>query len=116
MDFSTQLATPSHHTAPNDQSPTALTFADTTWASFQRLGKDFLDALPTATADEAAAGWKCVGLAYLACTYDEKDPLQVNAQQVQAPALMRILARKYMERQFELEAEPEQERPPAPAA
>ena len=111
-----QTATPSPHTAPTDQSPTSLTFAGTTWASLQRLGKDFLDALATATQEEAAAGWKCIGLAYLACTYDETDPLQVNAQQVQAPALMRLLARKYMERQFELEAEPDQERPPAPSA
>ena len=104
-----QSATTSPHSEPL---AAGLTFEGTTWPTFQRLGKDFLDVLPTAGLEEAEAGWKCLGLAYLACAYDESDPRQVNARDVQAPVLLKLLGAKFIERQVELEGAARAERGP----
>lgn len=57
----------------------------------KQLGKEFLDALPTATIEEADAGWQCFALAYIgAITLTEQE-------EYQSQILFRILAKKMLE-------------------
>lgn len=61
----------------------------------KRLGKEFLDALPTANLEEADAGFKCFSLAYINGDFNERE-------QLQAEILLKIMSRKLMEREVEL--------------
>jgi hypothetical protein len=63
----------------------------TDWAGLQRMGKEFLDALPTATEEEADAGFKCFALAYLGMEGDEREVFL-------ALQLLKIISRKMLER------------------
>lgn len=69
--------------------PTGLTVA-CTWEEFKRMGKEFLDLLPCSTEDQAEAGYKALGLAYIGL--DGTD-MEVH----QAAMLLRILGRKKIE-------------------
>jgi len=64
----------------------------------KRLGKEFLDALPTATIEEADNGFKCFTLAYLNGKFDERELLQ-------AEILLQIMSRKFIQREIELGAD-----------
>lgn len=66
------------------------------FAEFKQLGKQFCDAAKTANFEELEAGFKCIGLSYLGLG----DLTEVET--VEAPVLMRILGRIYLNRQFEL--------------
>ncbi len=59
----------------------------------KRLGKEFLDALPNATLEEADAGFKCFSLAYL--NADFANDLELN----QAAILLQILSKKLIEKE-----------------
>lgn len=63
----------------------------------KRMGKELIDALPTATLDELEAGWKCFGLAYLGCEYTSP------RDEIQAVALTKMLSRMVGMRTLELE-------------
>lgn len=64
----------------------------------KRMAKDFLDALPTATLEEADAGLKCFHLGYL--------NLEANdLERYQATILFQLISRKYTEREAELLAQ-----------
>jgi hypothetical protein len=65
----------------------------TDFAGLKRLGKDFLDLLPTATLEEADNGWKCFGIAFLECDLKPHE-------EVQARALFSILSRKRLEHEL----------------
>lgn len=65
---------------------------ETDLPGLKRLGKELLDALPTANAEEVEAGWKCVSLAYLGVKLASK------AEEVQAVALFKIISAKVLER------------------
>lgn len=108
-------------TKPVPASPPIATFEKLTWPQLQKLGKEFLDILPTATVEEARAALSCFQSGYLDCRYNLDDPREVLAQDVAAPALLRILSRKYLEHEFELtraehatEDEPVSDAPSAP--
>ena len=63
----------------------------------KRLGKEFLDALPTATIEEADNGFKCFSLAYLNGNF-------TDLEQHQAAILLQIISRKFVQREIELGA------------
>lgn len=76
-------------------STTTINTLQVDFDGLKRLGKDFLDALPTANIEEADAGFKCFSLAYLNGNFDKRD-------QHQAAILMQIISRKYVMREIEL--------------
>lgn len=63
----------------------------------KKLGKQFLDALPTANAEEAEAGWKCFVLAWLNCEYSRP------GEEIQGEALLRIMSRYKLEHDWKME-------------
>lgn len=75
-------------------------------AGLKQLGKEYLDALPTATPEELAAGWNCFSLAYLGA----KLPSRVD--EIQATALFNIVSKKMLARQQEQEAAASSGSPP----
>lgn len=64
---------------------------ETDLAGLKRISKEFLDALPGSTVEEADAGWKCFSLAFLGCHFRSK------AEEVQGEMLFNILGRKMHE-------------------
>lgn len=74
---------------------------ETDYAGLKRLAKQFIDALPGATEEEAEAGWHCFALAYLGVR------LNGPVEEAQAAALYSALAQLYLRWQ----AHPAAERP-----
>ncbi len=74
-----------------------------TYDEFKVICRDFLVAAPTAALDELDAGMKCVGLCYLGIQFDDGFLGEIN-RTAGAPALMRICAKAFVAREFELEA------------
>jgi hypothetical protein len=62
----------------------------------KKLGKEFIDALPTADIDAVDAGFKCFSLAYLGCEYAN------SGEQLQARYLIQIIGRAMVKREIEL--------------
>ena len=73
-----------------------------TYDEFRRIVRDFLVAADDATEDELEAGSKCVGLAYLGIEWDESDPIQMIHRSAGAPACLRLVEKKVMEREYAL--------------
>lgn len=63
----------------------------------KRMGKELIDALPTATLEELEAGWKCFGLAYVGCECTSA------RDEIQAVALTKMLSKMVGMRTLELE-------------
>lgn len=61
------------------------------------MGRDLVLALPTATIEEAEAGWKCFGLAYFGCEYTSP------RDEIQAVALTKMLSKLVSARIMKLE-------------
>lgn len=79
------------------------TFHDVSWDAFTRLAKEFHKALPAAkTSEEVEAGFKCIGLAYLGLTTKPKNEIERISILVQAPILLRMLAKDKLNRELEL--------------
>ena len=72
-----------------------------TWDEFKKICKEYIDTSSTASYEELEAGWKCIGLAYLGL--EATDALSSNAIEVQAPVLMRIMARHKLEAELKLD-------------
>lgn len=66
-----------------------------TWSDFKQMGKEFLDLLPSSNEEQAEAGYKAIGLAYIGM--DGTD-MELH----QAAMLLRILGRKKMEHDVHL--------------
>ena len=75
------------------------------YEAFRVLCAEFLRATDTANADELAAGVKCVGLAFLGIKWDDDNPLHKIHQSAGAPALMRLVTKKTIERETVLAME-----------
>lgn len=75
-----------------------------TYDEFRRIVADFLQAADTANLEELEAGEKCVGLAYLGIEWDERNPLHQVHRAAGAPACLRLVLRKVIEREVALEA------------
>lgn len=69
---------------------------DTSWEQFKRMGKEFIDALPTLDLAGLDNGRKILGIAYLALTG------LTPGEEVQAPILLRILMRESLKFEFKL--------------
>lgn len=69
----------------------------TDFAGLKRMAKEFLDALPTATPEEADAGLKCFNLAYLNLEANDLD-------RHQAAILFHLIGRRFLEREQALMA------------
>ncbi|CAN7388985.1 hypothetical protein [Variovorax sp. LjRoot178] len=69
------------------------------YEAFRVLCAEFLRAADTANADELAAGVKCVGLAFLGIQWDDSNPLHEIHRAAGAPALMRLVTKKTIERE-----------------
>jgi len=67
----------------------------TDFDGLKRLAKEFLDALPTATIEEAVAGLNCFQLAYLNGEFTE-------SEQDQSEILLQIISKKFLHREAEL--------------
>ncbi|CAN7773920.1 hypothetical protein LJR290_007681 [Variovorax sp. LjRoot290] len=81
------------------------------YEAFRALCAEFLRASDTANSDELEAGAKCVGLAYAGIQWDDENPFHKIHRAAGAPALMRIVTKKVIEREVvlareEYEAEP----------
>jgi hypothetical protein len=76
-----------------------------TWDQFRRIVADFHKAADTANGEELDAGAKCVGLAFLGIQWDEGNKMHEVHRQAGAPALMRIVTRKVIDRQIAIESE-----------
>lgn len=66
------------------------------YEAFRALCAEFLRA---ANADELAAGVKCVGLAFLGIQWDDSNPFHKVHREADAPALMRLVTKKTIERE-----------------
>ena len=69
----------------------------------KRMASEFHKALPTLNDDELENGMKCFSLAYLGCEFPNDVRGRAN-QDAGAPALLRIVSRKYLDRKLQLEA------------
>lgn len=67
----------------------------TDWPGLKRMAKDFLDALPTATLEQADNGLKCFNLGYLNLEANDLD-------RYQASLLFQLIGRKFLEREGQL--------------
>ena len=67
------------------------------WLALKKLGKEFLDALPTSDMDSADAGFKCFTIEFLSATLTEPEELQANI-------LIKILSHKLLEHEVKLTA------------
>jgi hypothetical protein len=73
-----------------------------TWDEFRVIARDFLKAAPTAPDLESLDnGQKCVGLAYLNCTFPDT-PLGEHYRTVTAVVLMGMITKAYILREIEL--------------
>lgn len=79
-----------------------MTTLSVSYEEFQRIAADFLKAADTATLEELDAGLKCCGLAYLGIQWDDTNPFHAVHRQAGAPALMRIITKKFLEREVAL--------------
>lgn len=96
--------------AQTPQTPVSAVPAPTlagSYEAFRVLCAEFLRAADTANADELAAGVKCVGLAFLGIKWDDDNPLHKIHQSAGAPALMRLVTKKTIERETVLAMEDE---------
>lgn len=75
-----------------------------TYEEFRHMVAEFLKAADTANKEELDAGAKCVGLAYLGIQWDDGNPLHEIHRSAGAPACMRLVAKKVVEREVALEA------------
>ena len=94
--------------AQTPQTPDSAALAPTiegSYEAFRALCAEFLRAADTADADALAAGVKCVGLAFLGIQWDDSDPLHKIHQSAGAPALMRLVTKKTIERETVLARE-----------
>jgi hypothetical protein len=73
-----------------------------TYEAFRALCAEFFRAADTADADELAAGLKCVGLAYVGIEWDAGNPFHAIHCHAGAPALMRLVTKKAIEREAAL--------------
>lgn len=81
------------------------------YEAFQVLCAEFLRAADTADADELAAGVKCVGLAFLGIQWDDSNPFHKIHRAAGAPALMRLVTKKTIEREAALAVQEDNEPP-----
>lgn len=88
---------------PDQPNSTMSTTLQPTWDEFRRLIAEFLKAADTATLEELEAGAKCCGLAYLGIQWDDNNPLHTVHRNAGAPALMRLVTKKCIEREMALE-------------
>ncbi|VTU44905.1 hypothetical protein [Variovorax sp. RA8] len=72
------------------------------YEAFQVLCAEFLRAADTADGDALAAGVKCVGLAFLGIQWDDSSPFHKIHRAAGAPALMRLVTKKTIERETAL--------------
>ena len=73
-----------------------------TWEEFRVIARDFLQAAPTALdLDSLDNGYKCLGLAYLNCQYEE-GALGEHYRNVQGPLLLKMATRAFLQRESEL--------------
>lgn len=62
------------------------------YEGLKRIAADFMQAIPDCgTVEELDNGWKCFGIAYLGCQYENE------AEQVMAPALFHFVMKRYNE-------------------
>lgn len=83
--------------APQEPSPAPS--IPGTYEAFRVLCAEFLRAADTADADELAAGVKCVGLAFLGIQWEDNNRFHVIHRAAGAPALMRLVTKKTIERE-----------------
>lgn len=74
-----------------------------TYDEFRRIVADFLKAADTASAAELDAGVHCVGLHFLGIQWTGS-PLDEVHRKAGAPACMRLVTKKVIERELQLEA------------
>lgn len=67
----------------------------TDWKSLKQLGKELLDALPTANPNEAEAGFKCFALAFISANFSTSN------EELQAHILMNIMSKKKIEHEIQ---------------
>lgn len=101
-------ATPTPHRLPSDaghhDEPAAPEPSiPGSYEAFKALCAEFLRAADTADAEELESGAKCVGLAYLGIHWDDANPFHKIHRAAGAPALMRIVTRKVIERELVIE-------------
>lgn len=75
-----------------------------TYEEFRRMVAEFLKAADTANKEELDAGAKCVGLAYLGIQWDDNNPIHEIQRSAGAPACMRLVTRKVIERELAIDA------------
>lgn len=62
------------------------------YEGLKRIAADFMQAIPDCqTIEELDNGWKCFGIAYLGCQYENE------AERVMAPALFKFVMKRYHE-------------------
>lgn len=71
----------------------STTYENLSYDDFKRLGKEFLDALPTSTEEEAEAGFKCFTIAYLHGDFNE-------TEQYQASIVVQIIGKKLLQKEM----------------
>lgn len=67
---------------------------EVSFEQFKKMGKELLDALPTATPEEIEGGWKCFSLAYLGL----KD--LTERQELEAPLVLSVVGRAKLNHEF----------------
>lgn len=100
MNFAAQ--TPHTRESALQGSPAPAPTIAGSYEAFQVLCAEFLRAADTAAADELAAGVKCVGLAFLGIQWDDSNPFHMIHRAAGAPALMRLVTKKTIERETAL--------------
>jgi hypothetical protein len=75
-----------------------------TFEGFKNLSKEYFLALPTLDYEGIENGFKCLGLAYLGCTFAPGLIGDVQLD-VEAPAVMRLAAKARILREIQLDAE-----------
>lgn len=69
---------------------------------FKRMAKEFHEALPTANNEQAEAGMKALGLAYLGCKH-AAGLRGENERDIQAPIVLKIATQEYIKHQLRAE-------------
>lgn len=87
-----------------------------TYDEFRRIVADFLKAADTANYEELEAGEKCVGLAYLGIQWDDNNPIHAIHRAAGAPACLRLVTQKVVEREVALDAAHQEQMAQAMAA
>jgi hypothetical protein len=75
--------------------PESYMTIDCTWNEFKRMAKEFHHAAPSLNLEELDNAWKCLSLAY----FGMNEPMWASS----AAALLKIEARVFSEREFQLE-------------